>query len=283
MSQIPDIELRNGTKIPQLGFGVFQVDRSETVEVVRTALEAGYRHVDTAQMYGNEAEVGEAIRQSGLQRDEVFVTTKLHNSRHGRDSAKIALDESLERLGTDYVDLYLLHWPVPPADQYVESWHGLEELQAAGLVRAIGVSNVTSDHLRHLASFSDTVPAVNQVEVHPWLLQTELRDYHAEHGIVTEAWRPIAKGGVLGDPTITRLAEAYAKTPAQVVLRWHIQLGNVVFPKSANRARICENIDLFDFEISATDMASISALDDEPDKPPSRTSEAVTMMSSWSP
>ena len=279
---VPKLELNDGAEIPQIGFGVFEIDRSRTAELVRVALDAGYRHIDTAQMYGNEAEVGEAIDRSGLSRDEVFITTKLHNDRHGRDSAKAALDESLERLRTDHVDLYLLHWPVPPEERYVESWRALEELRADGRARSIGVSNVGADQLRRLAAHTDTEPAVNQVEMHPWLMQPELRDYHAEHGIVTEAWRPIAKGTILDDPTVVGIAEARGRTPAQVVLRWHVQLGNVVFPKSATPSRIRENIDVLDFELSPVEMASISALDDDPGKPPSRTSEAVEAMPSWS-
>jgi 2,5-diketo-D-gluconate reductase A len=281
VTDVPTIELNNGVQIPQFGFGVFDVAESEAVEAVLTALEAGYRHIDTAQLYGNEAQVGEAIRRSGLSRDDLFITTKLHNDRHGRQSAKDALDESLERLQTDHVDLYLLHWPVPPVERYVESWQALEELQADGCTRAIGVSNVGIDQLRRLAAHSETVPAVNQVEMHPWLPQQELREYHGEHGIVTEAWRPIAKAGILDHPTIVGLAQTYGKTPAQVVLRWHIQLGVVVFPKSVTPSRIRENIDVFDFAITDEDMAVISALDDDPRKPPSRISEVVAMRPSW--
>ena len=261
MSTVPNIPLSTGGAIPQFGFGVFQVRPGETAEVVGAAFDAGYRHIDTAQMYRNEEGVGRALADSGLPREEVFITTKLNNDRHGHDEAGRALDESLQRLGTDYVDLYLIHWPRPAADRYVETWKGFEKLLADGRARAIGVSNFTVRHLTRLAEETDTVPAVNQVELHPRLAQAELREYHEAHGIATEAWSPLAKGGeLLRDPTLLDLARAHGRTPAQVVLRWHVQLGNIVFPKSSRPERMRENIDVFDFELSAEEMAAIDAL-----------------------
>jgi 2,5-diketo-D-gluconate reductase A len=261
MSAVPSIPLTNGVAIPQFGFGVFQVRPGETAQVVGAALAAGYRHIDTAQMYRNEEGVGRAVADSGLPRGEVFITTKLNNDRHGHDEAGRALDESLRRLGTDYVDLFLIHWPRPAADRYVETWKGFEKLLADGRARAIGVSNFTVRHLTRLAEETDTVPAVNQVELHPRLAQAELREYHEAHGIATEAWSPLAKGGeLLRDPTLLDLARAHGRTSAQVVLRWHIQLGNIVFPKSTRPERMRENIDVFDFELAGEEMAAVDAL-----------------------
>jgi 2,5-diketo-D-gluconate reductase A len=260
MVEVPNVRLTNGVEIPQFGFGVFQVEPERTAEIVRTALEAGYRHIDTAQMYRNEEGVGQAIRESGLARDEVFVTTKLDNSRH-RDP-DVALGESLKRLGTDHVDLFLIHWPRPHHDRYVQAWKGLEQLLADGRARSIGVSNFQVPHLERLAAETGTVPAVNQIELHPRFPQRELRAYHREHGIATEAWSPLFQGGdLLDDPRLGEMAGRYGKTPAQVVLRWHVQLGNIVFPKSNTPHRIRENIDVFDFELSAPDMATIDGLD----------------------
>ncbi|GJF05465.1 aldo/keto reductase [Pseudonocardia sp. D17] len=262
MSSVPNLTLNNGVAIPQFGFGVFQVGPGETVEAVRQALDAGYRHIDTAQAYGNEAEVGRALAESGLARDEVFVTTKLANDRQGRDSAVAALGESLEKLGLDHVDLYLIHWPRPQADVYVETWEGLERCAKDGLARAIGVSNFQVAHLERLAAETGTVPAVNQIELHPLLTQADLREYHAAHGILTEAWAPIAKGGeLLSDERLVAIGQAHGKSAAQVVLRWHIQLGNIVFPKSVTPSRIRENIDVFDFALSDEEMATVSSLD----------------------
>jgi 2,5-diketo-D-gluconate reductase A len=260
MTQVPNLRLNNGVEIPQFGFGVFQVDPDQTAQTVRQAFEAGYRHIDTAQMYRNEEGVGDAISDSGLSRGEVFVTTKLNNQNHGFDSAISALDESLKKLRLDYVDLYLIHWPLPHLDRYVQTWKGFEKLLADGKARSIGVSNFQPAHLDRLAKETDTVPAVNQIELHPLLTQTELRKYHAEHGIATEAWAPIAKGSILGDPTLTGLAEKYGRTPAQVVLRWQVQVGNIVFPKSVNPDRMRENINVFDFELTADDLAAVEAL-----------------------
>jgi 2,5-diketo-D-gluconate reductase A len=262
MSKVPNIRLNNGVSIPQFGYGVFQVEPDRTAEVVRLAFDAGYRHIDTAQMYGNEEGVGQGIRESGLSRDEIFVTTKLSNNRHGHDEAIAALDESLQKLGLEYVDLYLIHWPRPHADRYVETWRGFEKIASDGKARAIGVSNFQVPHLQRLAAETDTVPAVNQIELHPMLPQEQLRAYHREHGIATEAWSPIGKGGdLLREPRVVALAEKYGKSPAQVVLRWHIQLDNIVFPKSVTPSRIRENIDVFDFELDADDMSAISGLE----------------------
>jgi 2,5-diketo-D-gluconate reductase A len=262
MSQVPNIRLNNGVQIPQFGFGVFQIEPGQTAEVVRTAFDAGYRHIDTAQGYGNEEGVGKAVRESGLPREEVFVTTKLINNRHGYDEAIAALDESLQTLGLDYVDLYLIHWPRPHADRYVETWRAFEKILSDGKARSIGVSNFQVPHLERLAAETGTVPAVNQIELHPLLQQSQLRDYHREHGIATEAWSPIGKGrDLLRDERIVALGEKYAKSPAQIVLRWHIQLDHIVFPKSVTPSRIRENIDVFDFELGDDDMATIGELD----------------------
>jgi 2,5-diketo-D-gluconate reductase A len=262
MSQVPNIRLNNGVQIPQFGFGVFQIEPGQTAEVVRTAFDAGYRHIDTAQGYGNEEGVGKAVRESGLPREEVFVTTKLINNRHGYDEAIAALDESLQAMGLDYVDLYLIHWPRPHADRYVETWRAFEKILSDGKACSIGVSNFQVPHLERLAAETGTVPAVNQIELHPLLQQSQLRDYHREHGIATEAWSPIGKGrDLLRDERIVALGEKYAKTPAQIVLRWHIQLDHIVFPKSVTPSRIRENIDVFDFELGDDDMATIGELD----------------------
>jgi 2,5-diketo-D-gluconate reductase A len=262
MTQVPTIRLNNGVEIPQFGFGVFQVPPEETAQTVRAAFDAGYRHIDTAQMYGNEEGVGQALAESGLSRDEVFLTTKLNNDGHGYDAAVSRLDESLAKLRTDHVDLYLIHWPRPRDDRYVDAWRGLEKAAAEGKTRSIGVSNFTVAHLERLAAETETVPAVNQIELHPRFTQPELRSYHAQHGIATEAWSPIGQGqGLLDDPTLAELAKKYGRTPAQVVLRWHVQLGNIVFPKSMRPERMRENIDVFDFELAPDDEQAVSDLD----------------------
>lgn len=261
MSNVPTTPLNNGVRIPQLGFGVFQVPPQDVERAVTTALEAGYRSIDTAAAYRNEEGVGRAIAASGLPRDEVFVTTKLWNSDHGYDEALRAFDASVGRLGLDTVDLYLIHWPVPSRDRYVETWKALEKLAADGRVRAVGVSNFTIETLQRIFAETGTVPAVNQIELHPHFQQRDLRAVHAEHGIATEAWSPLAQGGVLSEPTVTRIAEAHGVTPAQAVLRWHLQLGNIVIPKSVTPERIRENFDVFGFELSADEMAAIGELD----------------------
>ncbi|PFG41728.1 2,5-diketo-D-gluconate reductase A [Isoptericola jiangsuensis] len=258
---IPSLPLNNGTSIPQLGFGTFKIPPQDTRDLVLTALEAGYRHIDTAQMYRNEAGVGEAVAAAGLDRDELYITTKLNNAFHAHDDALAAFDRSLDTLGLDHVDLFLIHWPLPAVGKFVEAWGALEQIYASGRARAIGVSNFQPHHLRHLMDETTVVPAVNQIEVHPWLGNEEVRAFDTEHGIVTEAWSPLGRGQVLDDPTITRIATAHGKTPAQVILRWHLQRGDVVFPKSVTPSRIAENIDLFDVELSTADMADITALD----------------------
>lgn len=259
--QTPSISLHGGVEIPQLGFGVFQVPPAETAETVVQALSAGYRHIDTAAAYGNESGVGEAIRMSGLDRGEVFVTTKCFNDDHGFDEAKRAFGASLERLQLEYVDLYLIHWPVPAHDRYVDTWKAFLELRSQGLARAIGVSNFQPAHLQRLIDETGETPSINQIELHPYLQQAELRRVHEQLGIVTEAWSPLAQGAALEDPVIVEIARAHARTPGQVVIRWHLQLGNVVIPKSVTPERIRENFDVFGFELSAAEMEAIAALD----------------------
>jgi len=262
VASVPTIALNNGVEIPQLGFGVFQIKPAETVEATVAALEVGYRHIDTAEMYGNEKEVGEAIRRSGVPREEVFVTSKLNNGFHARDAALKAFDGTLEALGFDYLDLFLVHWPLPGIDvDYVETWRAMEEIYAGGKVRAIGVSNFKQHHLNRLFAETEIRPAANQIEIHPYLAQDGLRAFDAEHEIVTEAWSPIAQGDVLGDPTVTAIADRLGRTPSQVVLRWHVQRGDVVFPKTTHVERMRENFAIFDFDLSDEDMAAITALD----------------------
>jgi 2,5-diketo-D-gluconate reductase A len=263
MSAVPTIDLNDGRTIPQLGFGVFQIDPEETIRAVSDALEIGYRHIDTAQMYGNEKEVGEAVRASGLDRADVFITTKLNNGCHQPDDARRAFDKSLSELGFDYVDLFLIHWPLPTLDggDFVSTWTTLEEFHRDGRARSIGVSNFQVDHLQRLAAESDLVPAVNQIELHPYLLNDEVRAYGEAHDIATQAWSPIAQGNVLDDPVITGIADQLGRSPAQVVLRWHIQHGNIVFPKSTTPARIKENFELFDFQLRPDEVVKIDALD----------------------
>jgi 2,5-diketo-D-gluconate reductase A len=263
MSTVPTITLNDGREIPQLGFGVYLVPPAETAEAVGRALEVGYRHIDTAEMYGNERGVGEAVRASGLDRSEVFITSKLNNGFHEPDDARRAFEQTLAELDTDYVDLFLIHWPLPTLydGDYVSTWKTLEEFQRDGRARSIGVSNFEIDHLERLAAEADVVPAVNQIELHPYLLNDEVRAYGEERGIVTEAWSPIAQGQCLDDPVITAIAERVGRTPAQVVLRWHLQRGSVVFPKSMTPSRIEENFRLFDFELDAGAMDQITGLD----------------------
>ncbi|MFE3200150.1 aldo/keto reductase [Embleya sp. NPDC059237] len=258
---VPTVKLNNGVEIPQLGFGVFQVREDQTTTAVAGALEAGYRSIDTAAIYGNETGVGRALADSGLPREELFVTTKLWNADQGYDRTLRAFDTALAKLGLDTVDLYLIHWPAPARDLYLDSWRAIERLAAEGRIRAAGVSNFQPAHLRRLLDGSDLVPAVNQIELHPGLQQAELRAFHAEHGIATEAWSPLAQGAVLNDEAITTIAARTGKSPAQVVLRWHLQLGNIVIPKSVTPARIHENLDVFDFALTDEDMATIAAGD----------------------
>ncbi|MFI5658308.1 aldo/keto reductase [Streptomyces sp. NPDC051684] len=262
MSTTPEVTLNNGVTMPQLGFGVFQVPDDEAHAAVTSALDAGYRSIDTAALYENEKGTGRAIADYGLAREDVFVTTKLWNTEQGRDSALRAFDASLDRLGMDYVDLYLIHWPVPSRDKYVETWQAFEEILASGRARAIGVSNFLPEHLDRLAAETSVVPALNQIELHPRLQQSELRAYDAQHGIATEAWSPLGRGnGVLDDEIVTALAHKHDRSPAQIVLRWHLQLGNVVIPKSVTPSRIRENIAVFDFELAADDMAALAGLE----------------------
>jgi 2,5-diketo-D-gluconate reductase A len=258
---VPSISLHDDVEIPQLGFGVFQVPPAETQVVVEHALEVGYRHIDTAAAYRNEEGVGAAIGVSGLAREEVFVTTKLWNSQQGYDSTLAAFDASAKRLALDYVDLYLIHWPVPTEDRFVETWRAFERLRDEGRVRTIGVSNFRVEDLERLETDAETRPTVNQVELHPRLQQVELRAWHAEHGIATEAWSPLAQGELLDDETLNAIAAAHGKTAAQVMLRWHLQIGNVVIPKSVTPERIQENIEIFDFELSDPELDRIAALD----------------------
>jgi 2,5-diketo-D-gluconate reductase A len=261
LSDVPTLTLNNGVEIPQLGFGVFQIEPEKTKAATLAALEVGYRHIDTAEMYGNEKEVGEAVRASGIDRGEVFVTSKLNNSFHAYDDALGAFEGTLKALDIDYVDLFLVHWPLPGVGDFVETWKAMEKMYEGGRVRAVGVSNFQPHHLRRVQQEATITPAVNQVEVHPYLANDEVRAFDAEHGIATEAWSPIAQGKVLGDPTIVRIAENLGRTPAQVTLRWHLQRGDIVFPKSVTRSRVEENFALFDFELSGEDMADITALD----------------------
>lgn len=259
---IPDISLNDGTTIPQLGFGVFQIEPKDTVAAVTTALETGYRHIDTAEMYGNEAEVGEAVRMSGLDRGSVYVTSKLNNGFHRPDDARRAFDSTLAALKMDYIDLFLIHWPLPTLydGDYVSTWKVLEEFQRDGRARSIGVSNFQVAHLKRLAAEADVVPAVNQIEAHPYFGNEEVRAYGREHNILTEAWSPIAQGKVLDDPTVVDIAGQLDRTPAQVVLRWHVQRGDIIFPKSTTPKRIEENTRIFDFELDDTAMERITAL-----------------------
>ncbi|MFD8204823.1 aldo/keto reductase [Streptomyces sp. NPDC059695] len=260
-SAVPTITLNNGVEIPQLGFGVFQVADDATTTAVTAALEAGYRSIDTAAVYGNEAGVGRALAASGLAREDLFVTTKLWNADQGYDSTLRAFDASLAKLGLDYVDLYLIHWPTPARDLYRDSWRALERLAEEGRIRAAGVSNFQPEHLRRLMDGAALTPAVNQIELHPALQQSELRAVHGEHRIVTEAWSPLAQGAVLDDPAIVAIAAAHGASPAQVVIRWHLQLGNVVIPKSVTPARIRANFDVFGFVLTDEEMAVIAGLD----------------------
>lgn len=261
MSDIPTISLTDSTAIPQLGFGVYKVPPEQTVQSVHTALQAGYRSIDTATLYGNEREVGQAIRDSGVPREQLFVTTKLWNDAHGYDEALHAFDRSAAELDLGYVDLYLIHWPMPSTDRYVETWRALLRLQSEGRVRAVGVSNFEPEHLRRLADETGVVPSINQVELHPRLQQRRLRTTHSQLGVATEAWAPLSRGQLTDDPTITGIAAKHGKTPGQVILRWHIELDNVAIPKSVTPSRIAENIEVFDFVLDEEDLHAIATLD----------------------
>jgi 2,5-diketo-D-gluconate reductase A len=262
MPDVPTLTLNDGRSIPQLGFGVFQIPQDQTEVAVTTALQEGYRLIDTAQGYQNEEGVGAALAASEVAREDVFVTTKLANRNQGYDTTLTAFDASMTKLGLDVLDLFLVHWPQPMFDQYVDTWRAFEKLQADGRIRSIGVSNFEIEHLERLAAETGVVPAVNQVELHPQFPQAELRAYHAEHGIITESWGPIGQGkGLLEDEHIRAVAQAKGRTPAQVVLRWHLQLGLVVIPKSVTPSRIAENIALFDFELDDDDLAAIAKVD----------------------
>lgn len=263
MSKVPSLSLNNGVDMPQLGFGVWQVPDDEAERAVVTAIEAGYRSIDTAAIYGNESGTGKAIAASGVARQELFVTTKLWNDDQGYDATLSAFDTSLDKLGLDYVDLYLIHWPTPLKDRYVDTYRAFEKIYADGRAKAIGVSNFLPEHLERLIGETSVVPVINQIELHPQLQQAETRAVHAQHGIATEAWSPLGSGrGLLEVPTVVAVAQKHGRTPAQVVLRWHLQLGNVVIPKSVTPSRIAENIDVFDFELDADDLAAFAALDE---------------------
>lgn len=258
---VPTVTLHDDIAMPQIGLGVFQVPQEETAETVHHALEAGYRSIDTASLYGNERGVGHAVAASGIPREELFVTTKVWNTDQGYDQTLAAFEKSLTELQLGYVDLYLIHWPAPQRDLYLDTWRALLALQEAGSVRAVGVSNFLPEHLDRLIEEEGVVPAVNQIELHPRLQQPELRAYHADEGIVTEAWSPLAKGGLLDDPVIEQIATRTEHTPAQVILRWHLQLGTVVIPKSSNPARIRENLDILSFELTDEEMDTMRSLD----------------------
>ncbi|MFD4942559.1 aldo/keto reductase [Streptomyces sp. NPDC058409] len=263
MSKVPSITLNNGVEMPQLGFGVWQVPDDEAAKAVATAIESGYRSIDTAAIYENEEGTGRAVAASGVAREELFVTTKLWNADQGYDSTLRAFDTSLDKLGLDHVDLYLIHWPVPAKDAYIDTYKAFEKIYSEGRAKAIGVSNFLPEHLERLVGETSVVPVINQIELHPQLQQAESRAFHAKHGIATEAWSPLGQGkGLLEVPTVVAIAQKHGRTPAQVVLRWHIQTGNVVIPKSVTPSRIVENLDVFGFELDADDLAAFTALDE---------------------
>lgn len=260
MTSVPTIELNDGVRIPQLGFGVFQIKPDETAEAVKRALDIGYRHIDTAEMYGNEKEVGQGVRDAGLDRADVFITSKLNNGFHKPDDARRAFDKTLEALGSDYVDLFLIHWPTPAVGDFVETWHVLEEFAESGRARAIGTSNFHQHHLDRIAAEGSVTPAVDQIEVYPYLTQEPLRGYLREHAIATEVWSPLGSGTVLGDETLARVAAAHGVSPAQATIRWHLQRGDIVFPKSTHRERLAQNLDVLGFTLTDEEMAAITGL-----------------------
>jgi len=262
MVEVPDLLMNDGRRIPQLGLGVWQAPAEQTAEVVRTAVAAGYRLVDTASVYRNEAGVGEGVRSAAAPRGDIFVTTKLWNAHQGFDEALTAFDKSLGRLGLDYVDLYLIHWPQPMVDRYVDSWRALIRLREEGRARSIGVSNFMPEHIDRLIAETGVTPAVNQIELHPRFQQAASRAHHAATGVLTESWSPLGRSTVIDLPLIQDLARKHGRTPAQVILRWHLELGLVVIPKSVTPSRIAENIDVFDFRLDASDMAALARLDD---------------------
>lgn len=261
MTRVPNVTFNNGVEFPQLGFGTYKTAPEEAVAAVNAALAAGYRAIDTAALYGNEAEIGDAVAASDIPRSELFITTKLWNSDQGFDSTLRAFDDSLAKLKLDYIDLYLIHWPAPATDRYVETWRAFEKLHAQGLIRSIGVSNFQPSHLQRLFDETEIVPAINQIELHPLLPQRELREFHAQHGIATQAWAPIARGALNDHPVLTQLSDKHGKSPAQVLIRWHLQLGNVVIPKSVTPSRIVDNIDVFDFELDESDLIALATLE----------------------
>lgn len=260
MTTTPSVVLNNGLKVPQLGFGVFKIAPDETFAAVSEALGLGYRHIDTAAMYGNERGVGEAIRRSGLPRDEVFVTTKLRTARYRREDVAAGFEQSLAELGLDFVDLYLVHWPLPTVCDFVDTWRGVEDVYRTGRARAIGVSNFEPDHLTRVLSETETIPAVNQIEIHPFLPQDGLRAFDADHGIATEAWSPLGRAGILTDPVISSIAARHSRTAAQVILRWHLQRGDIAIPKSTHRDRMAENLGALDFTLAESEIAEITGL-----------------------
>ena len=263
LEQMPQISLNNGQKIAQLGLGVYKVSQDIAVDLVKNAVQAGYRRIDTAALYGNEAEIGQGVRESGLPREDLFVTTKIWNDRQGYDEALIAIDESLERLNIDYVDMLLIHWPCPTQDLFLETWAAFQEAQKSGRIRGIGVSNFQPAHLEKLLAAGGAVPALNQVEMHPGLQQRAVREFDTKHKISTEAWSPLARGKFADSAELQTIASAHNKSVTQVIIRWHIQLGNLVIPKTSNHARLAENIDVFDFELTMQQMQTIASLDSD--------------------